>query len=180
MSEQLTQAVERMAAIREELERLDSIEQLTTEDGERFDALGAEWQDLNTRRAGLERAELLESVRKAPEAAYTGTQVTRGDGAPLDSDPIADPESTRKDSFRYDNPWDLDELRTFGRSAESISQELRARALSAVERLTGSNDERRKTMTDFVENHDDSGNYIARLALLTSSPAYLRAFEDDR
>jgi HK97 family phage major capsid protein len=67
-------------------------------------------------------------------------------------------------------------LQTFGRDPRETASELRARALSAVEHMPGANDDVRESATKVIERHDSTDSKIARHALITSSPAYLRAW----
>jgi HK97 family phage major capsid protein len=92
----------------------------------------------------------------------------------LEKDAILNPDSIESKRFR--NPWDLSEMRTWGRSREEVNAEYRARALSAIEGMPSSNDRVRSTATDIVERFDDNSATLSRLALTASSPEYLRAF----
>src|SRR5690606_15192496 len=71
---------------------------------------------------------------------------------------------------------DLREVRTFGRPQEEVAVELRARALSAIEKMQGASDNVRQAATRIVERYDDKQSTLARQVLATSSPAYLRAW----
>ena len=77
---------------------------------------------------------------------------------------------------RFRNPWDLREVRTFGRGSAEVAGELRARAPSAIEKMAGADDKVRQAATTIIENFDDKNGSLARQALVTSSPAYLRAW----
>jgi hypothetical protein len=48
---------------------------------------------------------------------------------------------------RFRNPWDLTEMRTFGRDGGEVASELRASALSAVEKMQGTSDDIRQAAT---------------------------------
>jgi len=96
------------------------------------------------------------------------------DGGELDRDPFRDPDSV--EDKRFKNPWDLSEMRTFNRTSEDIGQELRARALSAVEKMPVMNQSRREAATKILETFDNERGDISRLALESSAPAYMRAF----
>jgi HK97 family phage major capsid protein len=67
-------------------------------------------------------------------------------------------------------------MRTWGRSREAVNAEYRSRALSAIEHLPSANDRVRSVSTDIIERFDDNNATLARLALVSSSPEYLRAF----
>ncbi|ASU81510.1 phage major capsid protein [Nocardiopsis gilva YIM 90087] len=177
------QAVIRLKDIEAELERLEAKDELTAEDEQSFDELTREFAQVDTHRRQLERKAALERVRgvartteRTPAAAdlrtERGTPVNPSDG--YDLDPILNPDSVEDKRFR--NPWDLSEVRTFSRSKGEIAQELRARALSAIERMPGTRDRVRSAATDILERWDDSDSSIARLCLAASSPEYLRAW----
>ncbi|MEU1596199.1 phage major capsid protein [Streptomyces sp. NPDC005708] len=176
-----SQAVIRLKDIKEELERLGQKDDLTSEDEQNFDELTREFADVDNHRRQLERKSALERVRSATKATERhpaavkiegGTPLNSRDG--YDLDPVLHPDSVEDRRFR--NPWDLSEVRTFGRSKEAVGQELRARALSAVEKMAGANDLVRSASTDILERWDDSDSTIAKLCLATSSPEYLRAW----
>lgn len=177
------QAVIRLRDIQTELERLGEKENLTAEDEKSFDELTREFAEVDAHRRQLERKSALERVRSAATAVERGPSALRvergtpysgkgGDG--YDLDPILNPDSVEDRRFR--NPWDLREMRTFDRSKEEVGQELRARALSAVEKMAGASDRVRSAGTDIIERWDDNEARIARLCLATSSPEYLRAW----
>jgi HK97 family phage major capsid protein len=175
------QAVIRLKDIRAELEELEKRDDLTAEDEQRFDELTREFAEVDDHRRQLERKSALERVRSAVKATERGPaalKVERGtpnnpsDG--YDLDPILNPDSV--EGVRFRNPWDLSEVRTFSRSKGEIGQELRARALSAIEKMSAANDRVREAGTSIVEQWDDGDARIARLCLATSSPEYLRAW----
>ncbi|WND33958.1 phage major capsid protein [Streptomyces sp. BB1-1-1] len=176
-----SQAVIRLKDIKEELERLGDKTELTAEDEQSFDELTREFAEVDNHRRQLERKSALERVRSATKATERGPAATKVEGGtPLSSrdsydlDPILHPDSVEDHRFR--NPWDLSEVRTFGRSKEDVGTELRARALSAIEKMRGCNDSIRGTATDILERWDDDEATIAKLCLATSSPEYLRAW----
>lgn len=177
------QAKIRLQDITAELERLGTKPELTAEDEQSFDELTREFAEVDAHRRKLERDAALERVRGAartvdrtPAAVALrterGTPVNSSDG--YDLDPILNPDSVEQGRFR--NPWDLSEVRTFSRSKGEVAQELRARALSAVERMSGANDRVRAAGTSILEQWDDGDSKIARMVLATSSPEYLRAW----
>lgn len=176
------QSVIRLQDIAAELERLGEIPEPTPEQEQSFDELTREFAQVDSHRRGLERKAALDRVRSAatvtdrrPSALDVRTE--RGSGTHVDSydaDPILNPDDVRSGRFR--NPWDLSEVRTFSRSKEEVGQELRARALSAVEKMAGANDKIRSAATEILEMHDDKDSSIARMCLATSSPEYLRAW----
>ncbi|MGW0821829.1 phage major capsid protein [Streptomyces sp. NPDC002845] len=176
-----SQAVIRLRDIQAELERLGEKPELTGEDEQSFDELTREFAEVDSHRKQLERKSALERVRSATKTTERrptavgiegGTPTTSRDG--YDTDPILHPDSVEDARFR--NPWDLSEVRTFGRSKEDIAAELGARARSAIEKMRGCNDAIRSTATDILERWDDEQGTIAKLCLATSSPEYLRAW----
>ncbi len=178
------QAKIRLADIATELERLGAIpaDTLTREDEQAFDELTREFAEVDAHRRKLERDAALDRVRGAARTvdrvpSAVGVRSERGvayssDG--YDTDPILNPDSVEERRFR--NPWDLSEIRTFGRSQEQVTAELRARALSAVEKMSGTNDRVRAKATEILEEWDDAEGSISRMCLATSSPEYLRAW----
>ncbi|MDH6435605.1 HK97 family phage major capsid protein [Streptomyces sp. SAI-144] len=176
------QAVIRLRDIRAQLEELEKRDSLTSEDEQTFDELTREFAEVDDHRRQLERRSALERVRAATQATDRqppalgiegGTPHSRGGGA-YDRDPILNPDSVEDRRFR--NPWDLGEMRTFDRSPEQVGQELRARALCAVEKMSGANDGIRSAATDIIEAWDDKRGTLARMCLATSSPEYIRAW----
>ncbi|MGW2582937.1 phage major capsid protein [Streptomyces virginiae] len=176
------QAKIRLKDIEAELERLGAKPELTDEDEQQFDELTREFAEVDGHRKQLERLAALERVRSAstvsdrrPAAANVRAAGGTSYGADgYDTDPILNPDSVEDRRFR--NPWDLSEVRTFSRSKEEVAGELRARALSAIEKMSGANDRVRAAGTSIIEQFDDSDSRIARLCLATSSPEYLRAW----
>ncbi|MFE6305030.1 phage major capsid protein [Nocardiopsis sp. NPDC057823] len=178
-----SQACIRLRDIEAELARLQELEHLTEADDQAFDELTREFAEVDAHRRQLERTAALQRVRSATQAVdrgpaalhlrtERGTPVNSSDG--YDHDPILNPDSVEDRRFR--DPWDLSEIRTFGRSREELASELHARALSAVERMSGTNDRIRSSATDILERWDDTDANIAKLCLATSSPVYLRAW----
>jgi HK97 family phage major capsid protein len=175
------QAVIRLREIRARLEELEQRDDLTAEDERNFDELTTEFAEVDDHRRQLERRSALERVRAAtqasdrqPPALGIERGTPHGSGSTYDLDPVLNPDSVEDRRFR--NPWDLGEMRTFNRSPEALGQELRARALCAVQRMAGANDRIRSTATSIIEAWDDKRGTIARMCLATSSPEYMRAW----
>lgn len=171
------QAVNRMKDINEEIDRLGARDSLSVEDEQHWTDLVREFEELDDHRKRLEREAdraRVKAVLDSPERGKVehGTPLNSTDG--YDTDPILNPDSVEDKRFR--NPWDLTEVRTFSRSKGEIGQELRARALSAVEKMGGASDKVRQAGTDIIERWDDERGSIAQLCLATSSPEYLRAW----
>ncbi|MFF8458526.1 phage major capsid protein [Streptomyces albidoflavus] len=175
------QAVIRLKDIRAQLEDLEKRDELTPDDEQTFDELTREFAEVDDHRRQLERRSALERVRSATQATERGPAALAvergtsvGSGGSYDLDPILNPDSVEDRRFR--NPWDLGEMRTYDRSPEQVGQELRARALCAVEKMAGANDGIRAAATDILERWDNRGGTIAKMALATSSPEYMRAW----
>lgn len=173
-----SQSVTRLAEIGDELERLGALDELTPEQEVEFADLTDTFRAVDLHRKQLERASELAKIREA--AKGVGTSQARllggstGSRTDYDRDPILEPDSVEDRRFR--NPWDLSEVRTFGRDPESVAGELRSRALVAIEKMAGASDEVRSAATRIVEQFDDKASTIARMALVTSSPAYVRGW----
>jgi HK97 family phage major capsid protein len=179
------QAVIRLDQIREEVERLSAKDDLTPDDENTFATLSEEYREVDRHRRSLERQAQLEAIRSAARGCPVEgklahpAKVERGTGPvnPVDSydaDPVLNPDSVQEGRFR--NPWDLSEVRTFGRDRSELASEYRARALSAIEKMPGANDPVRQAATEIIEQFDDGKATLARQALVTSSPAYMRAW----
>lgn len=173
----------RMEELHGLMQRIHAHEEITDTDQARFDEYAEEFDGLTKALGEKRRSERLEKVARIEKAALSPDyQSTRGDAGlnpksyQIDDDPIGEPDSTETRSWKGRNPWNLDEMRTFGRSKADRGEELRARALSAIEAMRGTNDDRRKTMTRFVEQFDTVDGKIAEQLLLTGSPEYMRAF----
>jgi HK97 family phage major capsid protein len=185
-----SQAVARLKDIFDELERLQRKGEagpLVPEDETTFAELTREFDEVDEHRKALERAAATERVRVTREGLRTAAQdaLSRGQtdrgagglqtgGFDYDLDPILEPDSIEQKRFR--NPWDLSEVRTFGKDKTDVTQELRSRALSAVERMGGASDRVRAAATDIIERYDDESGTISQLCLATSSPEYMRAW----
>lgn len=172
------QALIRLKDIEAELERLGAKTDLSLEDEKSFDELTREFGEVDSHRRQLERSAALERVRAAATASErtpaAAVAFERGSGTDYDRDPILNPDSVEERRFR--NPWDLSDVRTFDRDKGAVAHELRARAISAVERMSGANDKVRSAATDIIEQWDDEDGKISRMCLATSSPEYLRGW----
>lgn len=177
-----SQSINRLKEIEKELERLAELNELTPEDELYFEELTREFETTDNYRKRLERSAELARVRSASSSlTATSLRVERGSiggggttSDDYDRDSILEPDSI--EDKRFKNPWDLREVRTLGRPASEVNAELRSRALSAIEKMQGANDKVRAAATKIVESFDDKESRIAKIALATSSPAYLRAW----
>lgn len=167
-----TATVNRQKDIADEVRRVAGKDKLTPEDEVYLADLESEFDELDEHRKALEREALVARVSvstKRPLQSHNGHTP-----ADLDDDPFGEPDSIREPN-RFANPWNLDEVRQLGAPSE-IAGEYRARALSAIERMSGTNDKRRETMTQIIETVDTADGKLARQLLQSSSPDYMRAF----
>jgi HK97 family phage major capsid protein len=178
-----TQAVNRCRELDVEIERLAGLDDPTPEEEKRFIEATEEFHETDKWRRNLEREAAFAQVRSitsgelrtaATRFGQPRIKLERGTSDEYDRDAILEPDSV--ESVRFRNPWDLSEVRTFGRSKEEVNAELRARALSAIERMPAATDRIRSVATDMVERFDDQDAKLSRLALVGSSPDYVRAF----
>lgn len=179
-----SQAVNRLSEIHTELERLAEQDNLTRDDDDYFETLTTEFNEVNDHRRMLERAAEIASVRtraanmpggsNARLRVERGSSQSQGSREDYDRDSILDPDSIEDCRFR--NPWDLSDVRTFGRQRGDVHTEMRSRALAAIAKMPGASDAIRQAATGIVERFDTEDSRIARHVLVTSSPAYLRAW----
>lgn len=174
------QAQNRARDITEELERLhNKAEQAETrmlndDDQKYFDELVGESHEVAAHARKLERDEALRDVKRH-QLGTAAVAIERGSES-MDADPLGEPDSIEDGRFRGKDPWNLSEMRTFNRTSDEVGGELKARALTAVERMQGMTEGRRQAATRIIEEFDDSRGNISRLALVTSSAHYMRAF----
>lgn len=183
-----SQAVNRLREISTEMERLQELTELSGEDETYFGELRDEFSAVDNHRKHLEREADLAQIRAAAETL--GGQRLGGGlrlGGPVgvgpagggrasgdyDRDAILEPDSIEDARFR--NPWDLSEVRMFGRSDEELTAEFRARAECAIERMQSASDDVREAAQRVLDSADKPG-VLARQILATSSPEYLRGW----
>jgi HK97 family phage major capsid protein len=162
--------VNRMKDINDDIQRLAEKDNFTDDDTRDFEELGAEFTQLETEHKRLHREAKARYIRTASRQPGA---VLPGDMRELDDDPFTEPTENRG---VFNDPWALDEMRAYPLDSGARAGELRARALSAIEKMSGTNDHRREVMTAMIEQSDDEKGTLAQQALLTSSPAYMRAF----
>lgn len=178
-----SQAINRLREVKDELERLGELDELNAEDQKYFDELREEFFTVDKHRKFLERQAQLAVVKSAADGAsganlrlergaYTAPGGTRG--GDYDRDAILEPDSVEDHRFR--DPWNLSEVRYFGRSKDEVNAELTARALSAIEKMPAASDEIREAGTKILERFDDGDATIAKTVLVASSPVYVRAW----
>lgn len=168
------ESVERMQDIHDRLAAIAEkgrTGQLSKQDLREADDLNAEFERLDRHRQHLERAQ---AIADAARGSGGHLRLERGSIGDYDVDPLRDPDSA-VDCRSFRNPWDLSEVRAFGDPGQ-VSTELRARALSAIEAMPGASDNIRSAATGILERFDTVDSRIARHVLVTSSPAYLRAW----
>ena len=175
------QAVSRLEEITEEAQRIAAKEARSTADETYLEQLDGEFQAIDAHRAKLEadEAAMRMQSRVANLVKGRGGAGMRVEGgaqsrADYDRDAILEPDSIEDKRFR--SPWDLSEVRTYGRNPGQVAEELRARALCAAGRMQGASDNIRQKATQLLERWDDTDANLARLCLATSSPTYLRAW----
>lgn len=166
-----SQAVNRIQGIAGRLEELSAKHRLSRADEQEIDGLREEAQELNAHRKRLEFSEDM--------ARSIGTfRTERGSaGDEYDLDPLREPRSAEDwRDRRFKDPWNLSEVRTWGREPEQLAGEYRSRALSAIEQMPGASDNIRRAATSIIERFDSADSRLARHCLVTSTPAYLRAW----
>jgi len=180
------QSVNRLREIESEMTRLSELDSMNADDDRYYRDLATEFDTVDEWRMRLERQAELDRVRSA--ASKITARGTRPGTRPLasvqpggaslddhDADAFGDPDSV--ESMRgFANPWDLSNIRTFGRSREAVNGELRSRALTAIEQMPSTNDRVREAGTRILERFDDKEASISRMVLASSSPEYIRAF----
>lgn len=153
----LTQVVARAGEIAAELEELRAADELTEEQDVRYAELEAEGVRLADARVELE-----ERAARAERIANAAREVVVGDGARA-----AAPRFNKSE-----DPFDLNSMR-FG-----IGQvdEMRSRAVSAVEKIEHVDDDYKENVIRKIERVNDPVGQIPGLVLLTGNPVYQRAF----
>lgn len=174
----LEQLRARLAEIMAELRRIHGEAGpavLSEEQQTRFDELMDQRESVQ---ADIRRVEARMAVFGAGDGP--GAVTVQGDGARsvsdgYDRDPVADPRDSAPQRGRGD-PWDLSQIRSFGRPAEEVAGELKARALDAAARMPGVTDQQRAALVGMLEEQDNASGDLARHVLVASHPDYLRAF----
>lgn len=177
-----SQARNRADEVQARMEQIAELDKPTGQESEEFRSLGEEFDTLVGHMGRLERAAELARVRSVHEgigkpaptvrrSVDSGSQSSRSD---YDRDAIMEPDSI--EDCRFKNPWDLRHVTTWGRAPEEVAAELRARAMSAVEKMQGASDNVRQAASTILERYDDKQSTLAKQCLATSSPTYLRAW----
>ena len=182
-----SETVSRMEEITEAVKRISKKEKRSEQDENYLADLNADFTKLNEHRATLEAAEAAARMEHTVGRVVRGRNPGQGGSesglrteggstsrSDYDRDAILEPDSIEDKRFR--NPWDLREVRTYGRDPGKVAEELHSRSLAAVEKMPGANDKIRGAATKLIEQYDDEDSNLARLALTISSPTYLRAW----
>lgn len=176
-----SQARNRADEVHARMEQINELDNPTADEDAEFRSLGEEFDQLEAHMGRLERAAEMARVnstrsgageRQPQRRVFPGT--SQGSRDEYDRDSILEPDSIEDCRFR--DPWDLSEVRTFSRDADAVNGELRARALSAIAKMPGASDNIRQAATNIIERFDSKDSRLARFALVTSKPAYLRAW----
>lgn len=171
MSHNHSHCHDRLGAIQTELAELAENSTLTARQQRRHRALKIEANSLNLVAKRLARADSM-ARNSSSYRIEAGSQADD-----YDRDSFAEPNSIEDHRSRsHRNPWDLSEMRTYGRDPEDTATELRSRALSAIEQMPGASARIREAGTSILERFDDTNSTIAKFVLTTSKPAYLRAW----
>lgn len=167
------QAVNREKDIQDELERLKAKTDKTPEDHAAVTPLLVEFREVHAHRLDLEHDAALAEVRAAGGTPRVEKDAddTRGQAGDVD---VVDKTRSGAPMLggKYRNPWDLSEMR-YGRG--DGSEELRARAYDAIERMPYASDKVREASTRLIERDGDKSP-MAQMVLATTSPEYGQAF----
>ena len=176
------EVVARQQEIQAEIARLRDKADKTDEDRAAVPELLAEFRALNVTRLDMEHDAALAEVRQAGELGH----VERASASPVDDAaeraegqrrPTGQPtERVHGGSARFRNPWDLSEVRTFGRDPMAVAGEIRERAIDAIERMPHATDAVREASVKIVTSEDEGQSRLAQQVLASSSPTYVRAF----
>lgn len=173
-----SQAIKRMDEVHARMEEIGELDEISAEERSEFDGLRVEFDELRAHAERLEVAAELAAVRSAAPNGKRRLRLEAGSSQAgrdaYDRDSILEPDSI--EDCRFKSPWDLSEVRTFGRDQGEVSTELRARALSAIAKMPGASDDIRQAATHIIERFDSKDSRLARQCLVTSAPAYLRAW----
>jgi len=154
----------RLGEIRSRLVELDTAaagEDLADEARSEWTKLETEADELVERHAALEaRAATVRKLAEIPTAKVSG-----------DSHRTA--PNVQRDAG---DPFDLSEVRTFGRSPREVGKELRDRAMRVIERTKFVKDEHRERAVELLERNDTRDGALARHMIATGSDAYRDAW----
>jgi HK97 family phage major capsid protein len=147
----------------------------TTADRAEARELADEIADLSAHLKNLLRRDgHMPGVNGRARRALPGSGIRSGSGHDYDRDPIREPRSV--EDHRTRDPWEISHLRTHGREPGNVAAEYRAHALDCADRMPGCSDAVRSASTKIIERWDSKDSRLARQCIVTSRPAYLRAF----
>jgi HK97 family phage major capsid protein len=173
----MSQCQTRLGAIYARMGGLGAKHRLSRADEDEFNRLTDEVTRIDEHRRSLKRADDIARGRGGAGLRHEGEGDGIGGGDDYDADPIHEPRSAGDfRDRRYSDPWDLSDLRMFAREPGEVASELRSRALSCIEKMPGANANIRKGATGIIEEFDSKDSRLARQAIVTSKPAYLRAW----
>jgi HK97 family phage major capsid protein len=121
-----------------------------------------------------EISDMMRLTQRFERAGNTTGGARAANGQDFDRDSLREPDSIEDGRFR--DPWDLRDFRMHGAEPGQVAAELRSRALSAVEKMPGASDAIRSRATSIIQEFDSKDSRLARHALVTSKPAYMRAW----
>ncbi len=176
-----SQCVSRLRTIHARLATLAAKHRMSRADEQEADQLSAEAVAIDDHRRSLDRADQLArgsgAGRIRTEGEGSGIQPYRSGGDDdYDRDGFREPDSIEDHrDRRYRNPWDLTEVRLFAEPGK-VAAELRSRALSCIEKMPGASRNIRRAATDIIEEFDSKDSRLARQCIVTSKPAYFRAW----
>lgn len=166
------QSENRLKDIADELARLDERAKdpekgLTEQDETYWRGLVDEARQVEEHKKNLER--------EADRARISAMTSASAGGLSVEAGSVDERLPDNSGKRRFKNPWDLTEMRA-GLYPDEQASEYRARALTAIEQMPATTDQRRESMTQFVERWDSKDGRLARLALATSDESYVNAF----
>lgn len=164
------QSMNRLKDIQEEVQRLHDKQDKTPEDDSRVRSLKTEFDQVNRHRLDLEHDQALAEVRSALANGAVSTEPGSVDDTPEQEGRFS---GVNVNTGKFRNPFDLAEVRSYGRSPQQVTAELRARALDGIERMPAATEATRNTVASMVETMPAG---ISEQVLRTSSPAYVEAF----
>jgi HK97 family phage major capsid protein len=148
---------------------------LSQHDQLRAAELAAEVIELRGHVERFQRGDMARGVRSGRYRLEGEGSGIRG-GDDYDRDSFTEPDSVEDHrDHRYRDPWDMSEVRMFAEPGE-VAGELRSRALSCIEKMPGASANVRQAATNIIEEFDSKDSRLARQCIVTSKPAYLRAW----
>lgn len=172
----LSQAQTRFNDNFDEIRRLDRKPDLIPEDEMRFAGLVAESDELDKHVKKLNRGAEAARMQAVREGLRTGRIIVEREGSlggGYDRDSFTEPDSVEDHRFR--NPWDLSNIR-WGAPSMDRATEFKARARDCIEKMPVATPTIRQAAQTILDKFDDENGALSQQAVLTSDPAYVRAF----